>query len=912
MASEIVGRDAELEALRAFVERASDAPRGLVLEGEPGIGKSTLWRAALEHAREQGMLVLSTRPAEAERGLAFAGLGDLLEGVLEDVLPELPPPRRRALAIAMLLEETSGRADSRALGVAVQDALQLLAGRGRLVLAVDDVQWLDPSTAGALAFALRRLRGDVAVVVARRVADGLGASSREQAPLGEAFERLRLGPLSAGAIQRVLQDELGRTFPRPTLLRIHEASGGNPFYALEVASALGTDVDPTQPLPVPETLEELVRARLTGLPEDTRCALVLTSALGSASPKLLAAAGVGIDALEPALAARVLERADGGVRFTHPLLSSVLYQGLSGDERRRAHLVLARVVVDPLERARHLALATAGPAPSVAAELEQAASLAAARGAGAMAAELAEHALRLTPLTARVDEHRRTIAAGRLHLAAGEVERARALGRALDEERLEGDRRVEALIFLAELELGRLRERIARRREALHEQDARADLRLLLHQRLALELRFFEGRAAAETHARAAFELAAEVGDDALRAGAQAVLAMLRFIGGHPDAPRLAEEAHALAGEAGDDGRLVEATFCLAHVLVWSGELARARELLDSLDESWRERDERVSAQALWYVSLVELAAGQLAAADGHAERARELAALYARDEADDPQSIFPSALTAAFRGELEVARALAERGQELAESQEALLPGFAAVSGVVESWGGAASAAIARFEVADRIADAAGWVDPGLRWWRPEHVEALLELGRADDAAALLAPWERSAKRLRRQRALAQAARCRGLVAAGRGEVERAQAELAEAITAQEAASDPLGAARALLALGAVRRRARQKRAARAAIERAITLFEECGAAGWAARARAELGRIGGRRREEDLTAAERRVAALVAEGRTNREVAAALFLGERTVESHLSRIYGKLGVRSRTELARVYGRGS
>ena len=181
-----------------------------------------------------------------------------------------------------------------------------------------------------------------------------------------------------------------------------------------------------------------------------------------------------------------------------------------------------------------------------------------------------------------------------------------------------------------------------------------------------------------------------------------------------------------------------------------------------------------------------------------------------------------------------------------------------------------------------------------------------LLELGRIDDAVRVLDVWEADATRLGRDWVLAHVTRCRGLVAAAQGDVDRPLALLEQAVAQHEAVGDPFGRARALLALGIVRRRARQKRAAREAIEAALDGFEEIGAASWVEKARAELGRIGGRTRKEGLTAAERRVAALVAEGRTNREVAAALFLGERTVASHLTHIYAKLGVRSRTELAR------
>ena len=170
---------------------------------------------------------------------------------------------------------------------------------------------------------------------------------------------------------------------------------------------------------------------------------------------------------------------------------------------------------------------------------------------------------------------------------------------------------------------------------------------------------------------------------------------------------------------------------------------------------------------------------------------------------------------------------------------------------------------------------------------------------------STILDAWEKDAARLGRATLQATVLRCRGLVAAARGEVGGAEVLLERAAAALAEVDNPFGQARALLALGAVRRRARLKRTAREAIEASLVLFEECGADGWAEKARAELGAIGGRRRESDLTAAERRVATLAAEGRTNREVAAALFVGERTVETHLSHIYAKLGVRSRTELA-------
>lgn len=191
------------------------------------------------------------------------------------------------------------------------------------------------------------------------------------------------------------------------------------------------------------------------------------------------------------------------------------------------------------------------------------------------------------------------------------------------------------------------------------------------------------------------------------------------------------------------------------------------------------------------------------------------------------------------------------------------------------------------------------------MRFWRPDQVEALLQLGRVDDAAILLEDWEAAARKLGRERVVAQAMRCRGLIAVARGDLSGGAEAIEAAIDLHHAAGDPFGHARTLLALGMARRRLRQKRTARQAIEAALAEFVALGALGWAATARVELGRIGGRQRLEGLSPSELGVATLAARGQTNREIAAALFLGERTVAGHLTRIYSKLGIRSRTELA-------
>ena len=906
MHRDIVGRTEELEALQAFVERAPDTagPTALAIEGEAGIGKSTLWQVAVESARERGLRVLVSRPAETEQALAHAGLGDLFEDVLDDVLPHLSAPRRRALEVALLVEDDAGRpVDQRVLGVAVRNALELLAGDG-LLLAIDDLQWLDASSARALGFALRRLPGRGVTLLWTRRADESFRSPVEQALEDGLVLRLQLGPLSLGALHGVLHTRLSSPVPRRTLLRLHEESGGNPFYALELARALaGSDPDAADRR-LPARLDELVSKRLEGFGGRTREALALVSAQPRLTVAQLGAAGVERADLDRPLAEHVLELERGAVRFTHPLLASAVYRGLSPGERQRVHGRLAELVTEPIGRARHLGLAADGPSPALAAELEGAAAAAAAQGAPLVAAELSEHAVRVTPQSDRADAHRRAAAAVRAHLAAGDVERGRELARELVELADPGATRAGALALLAETE--ELVPSIPLLERALAEPGAEPALVASLHQRLSLVVRFTEGLDAAEQHALAAVRLADELGDTALRASALGGLALIRFNAAKPGALALAEQAHELASELALAQPVADAGFALAHVLVWSAQLDRARALLEGLHRDWSERDERMAAYSLWYLALVELRTGHVGRAEEHAEASRELSAQYVRDEAESPQTLFPLTLAAAYRGDLGRARELAERSVELSELHNSRLQAPPATLATIELWAGDPEAAAARFAAAEELVDAADGAEPGMTWWRAEQAEALLELGRVDDAVARLDAWEASARRLGRSWVLAHVLRCRGLVAAARGDVDAATALLEDAAARHEDAGDPFGRARALLALGTIRRRARQKRAAREAIEAARDGFAAMGADGWAERAEGELGRIGGRAREPGLTAAERRVADLVALGRTNTEVAAALFLAERTVASHLTHIYAKLGVRSRTELSR------
>ncbi|HET7420952.1 MAG TPA: AAA family ATPase [Candidatus Dormibacteraeota bacterium] len=897
---EIIGREEELASLHTFIEETRGGPAAFVLEGEAGIGKSTLWLAGVELARAERLRVLSSRPTEAERSLAHVGLGDLLEDVVDDVLPALAAPRRRALEAAMLRDDPpSNPVDHRALAVAVRDVLQLLSEHEPILIAVDDVQWLDPSSSSTLAFALRRLgASDVLVLLARRLVDQPQPSRVEQAIASERARRLSVGPLSLGALHQFLRHRFGRAFARQTLLRIHDRSGGNPFFALELARVLDADLNPLEPLPVPRTLEDLLRARIAGLPASTREALELASALGTSAESVLETAGIALDALEPAVAAHVIQREHGTIRFTHPLLSAVLYHDL-GEERRRVHARIAQVVDDPLLRARHLALSKNMPDAEVATELDSAVGLALDRGASAVAAELAEHGARLTPPDARDDRRRRALAAARAHQAAGEWTRARTIATDLLAERDGGSWRAEALVLLSELEgSDRAAELLE---EALEKAAPRPALQSLIHCRLAWVKRFKPGF----DHAGAALELAEQLEDDELRARARAVQAILGWFAGTGEAPAdLPALVGHFPGALGGERQVQEATLAIVNTLAPSATRHEARTLLESEYREWCERDEPRSARALWGLAWLEFWAGRWMVAAEHAARAHDIAIQYGLEV---PQDHLPIAVIAVHRGQFELAREHSERALDLATKQFGYHPPqHLAVLGLIAFGSGDSSAALDWLVKADRRAALLGWGEPSIRWWTPDEVEILLELGRGDDAFALLDAWERDAVRVARQLVLAHVTRCRGLVLAARGNVENALALLARAVVEHEVVGDPFGRARALLGLGIVRRRARRKRPARDAIEGALAEFEAIGAVSWAAKARLELSRIGGRTREDGLTEAERRVAELVARGRTNQEVADSLFLGERTVASHLTHIYAKLGVRSRTELAR------
>ena len=356
-AGEAIGREAEIQLIGSFLDGAR-AERALWLEGEAGIGKSALLGVAIELARERGYRVLACRAAAAETGFSLASLGDLLRPVADEVLPLLPDPQRQAVEAALGLGAAGGGADERLVGLALLSALRELARSDPVLLVVDDVQWLDSSSAAALRFAVRRLEEEpVRLAVAAR-ADGQIPELEND--LVDRLLRRTVGPLSMGALHRIVARWTGDTLARPVMRQVYTASGGNPFYALEIARFVAGEGDtlaPGERLPIPRTLEQLVRTRLGRLSAGAEELLELAALLAEPSPRVLKAAGAPLERLDEAVDAGVL---DDDARFTHPLLAAGVVAGIGPTRRRELHARLAAVAPGLEERARHRALAADG------------------------------------------------------------------------------------------------------------------------------------------------------------------------------------------------------------------------------------------------------------------------------------------------------------------------------------------------------------------------------------------------------------------------------------------------------------------------------------------------------------------------------------------------------------------------
>jgi DNA-binding CsgD family transcriptional regulator len=915
-----VGREEEHAALLELLD-APDAPSMVgVVVGEAGIGKTTVWLAAVEGAEARDYLVLSCRASEAEARFSFVGLADLLGGVVADVLPDLPQPQRRALETALALSEAEGApADERVVAFAFLSALRRLAADKRLLLAIDDVQWLDPPSLAMLRFALARIGGEpvVALLTARgEVPPWL----RRGLPAGSVLT-IELGPLSVGALHELLRASIGAVLPRPALLRIWHTSGGNPFFALELASALqrrGGRVDPGEELPLPANLDDLVHERLDRLGTVGREVAQVVAALANPTVQLVetAVGGRSQDGLADALEARILEVEGDRLRFTHPLLRSAVSSRSTPSQRRKLHGRLAKVAPGEEERARHLALAASGPSSEVAAVVERTADSAHARGAAAAAAELAELAVRLTPPEDGEDVRRRVLTCADRHRDAGDGRRAIALLEQAHKTASPGAARAAVALRLARtvaLFVGP-REALDLYRQALDEARGDDALEAEIHLSMADSVSETEARDRGLAHAELAVEAASRVEDATLRCRALAMFGLLHFGAGRGILRGRMDEALALERSLPRWPASGAATWSFGFQLVWSGELERARVLLEELREVLRARDDLEEAQALWLLSILEWRAGNWDRAAGHAADSLALRAQFGR-EGLQPIAEMPAAMIAAHQGHIDDARARSERALALAEKDgiRIALSGHRCVLGFIELSRGDPEAALGYLRRAWEIRDSVRLLEPGHRLELADTLESLIAVGELDEAERKLVPWEERSRALDRSWALAITARCRALLLAAQGDLAGAEAAFLRALTEHARTQDPFQHARTLLTFGVTQRRAKRRGAARATLEQALAGFERLGAPLWVEKARSELGRIGGRSPSRgELTTGERRIAALVAEGRTNREVAAALFLTEHSVETALTRVYRKLGVRSRAELAHLLSANS
>jgi len=904
--ADLVGRERELAAIAEFLKTDTVAC-AVVIEGEPGIGKTTVWDAAVSSALERGFRPLRARPGDSEAKLAFSGLTDLLGEALPDVLVELPPPQRRALKIALLLEDGGGaRADRRAVAAGLLSALRMLSTSAPLLVAIDDAQWFDRSSAAALEYAARRLREEpVALLVARRLNDEGGL---EQTLASGRILHVQVGALDFVALNTLLHARLGTVLSRPLLHRIHELSGGNPFFALELARE-PERVEPGRGLP--PTLDALVRGRVSTLPEEARTALLVAAAASQPTVELVERAVGMPDALAAAEAAHVVALEHGNVSFDHPLLASAAYELADPAQRRDVHRRLGRLVGDPEERARHLAAAATGPDEAVAAALEEGAARARSRGAPAAAAELSEQAAQLTTIADSAAARRRSSDAGYYHFESGDSRRALAMLEEVVRELAAGVERAEVLIRLARVhsysdDLQAATDLFLQAADEAGD-DSLSRARALDGAATQLFRRRRELEAAVE-YAKRAAALAGELGEEALVGEALSSQVLAEATLGRPEAAATLEAALAHQAAATSERVLAQPRFTAAIARMWWDEPAAVRETYEELAEHGRQLgDEGSLAYVHLMLAQADILLGKLDRAEADAAAARDIAE-QGGQETLIAYALAVRAMADAHRGR-EAARLSAKQALELGgRTQNTPAVHFAtAALGLLDlSTGGAEEAAavlapLVEFARTEQIRE------PGLTRYATDRVEALVELGRVDEAAELLDWYEANAERLGRRSALAASWRCRGLLAAAARRIDDALDAFGRALAEHDAVLLPFDRARTLLALGATLRRAKRKADARRALEEAVAAFDSLGAAAFAARARSELERIGGRPPSKGgLTPTERQIAELVAEGRSNKEVAAALFVSVKTVEANLSRTYAKLGIRSRAGLAR------
>jgi DNA-binding CsgD family transcriptional regulator len=920
MTQAIAGRTAELESLTAFLDDRAIAPRAVLIEGVPGIGKTCLLRAVLDRADETGYAVAVCQPTRIETELSYAGLVGLLDGLDPDLVGDLPAPQASVLRTILRLEESAEPVDRLSLGLATVAAVRAAAERGPLVLAVDDTQWLDTPTARVLAFLVRRLSDNPVRLLFVRTRGAVPLHRDGPTMVGEPpveweeelarampegrFERVDLGPVDPSDLSRILRRVLGWAPAWPRVVRIWELSEGNPLHALELARATEGAADEELADELPDSVLELARSRIEGLPDRVREVVGVAAVPRNPSLNLLEHLDPGSvdlhESLEAAARQGIVVTAGGRVHFSHPILAAAAYESLAPPRRQELHRALALLSDNLEERARHLATATDGPDAQVAVALESAAEQAWRRGAPDAAADLLRLACRLTPPEETDALGRRRIAHGRLlhsagdapaavvaleavvdglppgplraralfHLMyvvriAGSLERAVELGAAAVEEATDDPlfqaEVLELLSRISDNDVGRKLD-AARRASTLVERVPHPDPELVFQVRAALvEAEFYAG-----------------LGVRLDRLEGLSTEATSRF-------PPVRTASH------GDDlaGRL----------LMYDGQVDDGLALLRGMYER-----AGVENRAILPTILGWMAEGQLSA--GRFEDAlRSTRDALARTEEIGSTAALPwelglHAVALARLGFLDDAQTAA---QEVLATTTGLdtMPARLAL-GVVAASRGDHDEAVSHLRLVDLAKRDAGIHEPRVCAHVADLLDALVSCGRLEEAAETLARLEHEAETSGGRWSLAVAARGRAqLLAALPGDLEQALAEVQVSAQVWEGLPAPFERARTLLLEGQLRRRLRQKLPARGVLEEALAVFEDVHASVWADRAHQELARLPGQRSGSALTPTEERVATLAAAGLTNRQIAERTFLSLKTVEVNLTRVYRKLGVR-------------
>ena len=911
MHGELHGRAAERAAIDRLLQEATSSRSGLLLrEGEPGAGKSALLHSARQQAGALGVPVVQALGEKAETELSFAGLHQLLHPLLGH-LPALPEAQAAAVSAALRLGP--GHAEDRVLvSVGVLTLLtEAAAGRGLLCL-VDDAQWVDQPSLDALGFVARRLQAEgIVLLMARR--------DRGPEPTGEVWPRLVVEGLDEEAAGALLAERSGTAVDPGVVRELVGRTRGNPLALGEFGAELtadqlqGREMLPAA-LPLGTGVERAFLEQVRRLPAQTQTALLVAAAeeVGDLAVVTAAAARLGLDpsCLDPAEACALVSVTGERISFRHPVVRTAVYSGAGSGRRREVHRALA-AVLDPEardgRRAWHLAAATVEPDETVAAELQTAAEHARARGGHASASALLDRAARLTPETER--RTRRLIAAARATWQAGRTVRTTEL---IDEA------------------------------EALASRPA--DLGGLLRLRGAVELGSGVLTDAFSTLMRAAALLEQEAPVAAARCLVQAAQTA-SYVGSLDRFAEIGDAVGRLPAEPAE----VKCTRMLLQGIaaVVAGNAVRGRELLaGGIDRARRLGDVRLEVwagvgclylgQAAQAIALFHRAA-DVARASGH------LGALPGHLDFITSQELLSGHLAHALALSDEALRLAQETGQEnLAAVHLARMAMLHALRGQEEQCRAAAGAAL-RTALARRIGLAAATArhalamlamahgeyaealrlldllvapEPGsghpmiTLFSLPDRIEAAVRAGVPDTARAsleLLESWQVGAER---GEARALLARSRALLAE---DDEQTIVCLQEAVGLHDG-SVPLERARTELYLGETLRRMRRRVDARRALRSAAEVFGQVGAEPWAERARRELRATGESARRgkaaagEQLTPQELRIARMAAEGSSNKEIAAQLFLSPRTVEYHLYKIFPRLGVASRTELARLH----